>query len=194
MMACGSLHRKVFALAQAHRQRAAAPRADDDIGHVEVQHGDAVGADDLFERGAHGFEQTRFVVRAARLVVNLADEVGEDFGVGLGGKRVPGLDQRGAEHLVVFDDPVVDQGEAARLVEVRVGVFIDGPAVRGPARVADADAARRGLFLEQIGEGLDASGAFAALELAAVDGRDPGGVVAAVFQPPQPVEQDGGGR
>ena len=40
---------------------------------------------------------------------------------------------------VVLDDAVVDDGDGAVAAEVRVGVAVGGGAVRGPARVADAD-------------------------------------------------------
>ena len=183
---------EVLALAQPDRQRTAAPRADEHVGHVEVHHRDAVGADHLLERRARGFQQPCLGVRAAGLVVELADEVGQDLGVGLRAKLMPRLHERRAEHLVVFDDAVVHERQPAGLVEVRVRVGIVGLAVGGPARVGDADLAGRFVLLQQIRERLDAALALAGLDQAAVDGGQPGGVVAAVFEPPQAVEEDGG--
>ena len=55
--------------------------------------------------------------------------------------RVAFGDQLRAQRGVVLDDAVVDDGDFARTVEMRVRVFIGGPAVRRPARVADADVA-----------------------------------------------------
>ena len=69
------------------------------------------------------------------------DQVGEDFGIGLARERVAFADQFGAQRGVVLDDPVVDDGEFPRAVQVRVRVFIRRAAVGGPARVADADVA-----------------------------------------------------
>ena len=48
------------------------------------------------------------------------------------------------EAVVIFDDAVVDDGDFAGLVEVRMGIFVRGRAVRGPARVADAEDAGGG--------------------------------------------------
>ena len=129
---------------------------------------------------------------AAGGVVNLADEVGQDFGVGLGAEAVPGFEQWGAQGLVVLDDAVVDQRQPPRLVIVRVSVFVGGPPVRGPAGVGNTDVARRRRLGQQVGEGLDAPGTLAGFEPSAVDGDQPGGIVAPVFQPPQTIEQDGG--
>ena len=185
---------KILPLAETHRQWRAAPRADDDIGHVQVHGRDAVGADDLFERRAGGLQEPRLGVLAARLVVDLPDEMGQDFGVRLGAELVPGLQQLGPENLIVFDDPVVDQRQPPGLVEMRVRVLVRGTAVRGPASVGNADLPGGGMLFEQVGEHLDAPGALADFELAAVNGGEARRVVAAIFQPPQPVQQDGGRR
>ena len=45
------------------------------------------------------------------------------------------------ERVVIFDDAVVDDGDFAGLIEVRMGIFVRRRAVRGPARVADAEIA-----------------------------------------------------
>ncbi len=42
---------------------------------------------------------------------------------------------------IVFDDAVVDHDDAPGAVAVRVGVLFRGPAMRGPARVANAEGA-----------------------------------------------------
>ena len=80
---------KIFVLAHAEHERAAAPRADDEIRNVAMNQRDAVGADDLLQRGAHGVDQKRLVPcadrsRRRRVVVNVADQMREDFGVGFG--------------------------------------------------------------------------------------------------------------
>ena len=132
---------------------------------------------------------------AAGFVVNLADEVGEDLGVGLRTEPVPGFHERRAEGLVVFDDPVVDEREPAGLVEMRVGVGVVGLAVRGPARVADADRGQGASFSFN----KSASAWMRPLHLRVsiwppIDGGQPGGIVAAVFEPAQAVEEDGSRR
>ena len=77
-----------------------------------------------------------------------------------------------AEGGVVLDDAVVDQGELAGLVQVRMGIGVAGQAVRGPAGVADAQGAGDGFCLERLRQAGDAAHAFAHLERAAVQRAD----------------------
>lgn len=69
--------------------------------------------------------------------VLLGEEVGDDLGVGLGGQFVPAFGQLLAQGGEVLDDAVVDDGDPARVVHVRVGVGVGGPAVGGPPGVPD---------------------------------------------------------
>ena len=66
------------------------------------------------------------------------DEMRDDLGVGLGDEGVPFALQLLLQIEVVLDDAVVDDDDAAGAVAVRVRVLFGRPAVRGPARVADA--------------------------------------------------------
>ena len=50
----------------------------------------------------------------------MADEPGEDFGVGLGGELDALFEQFGLEGEVIFDDTVVDDGNRAGLVGMSV--------------------------------------------------------------------------
>jgi hypothetical protein len=74
--------------------------------------------------------------------------------VSVGAEGVAGLELAFLEAVVIFDDAVVDDGDFAGLVEVRMGIFIGGRAVGGPAGVADAEAAGDGLNLEKPGQAL----------------------------------------
>ena len=67
------------------------------------------------------------------------DELGDGFGVGFGGEFLAVALQLGAQLGVVFDDAVMDDGDARGAV--RVGVAFGGRAMGGPARVADAGGA-----------------------------------------------------
>lgn len=58
---------------------------------------------------------------------------------------------------VIFDDAVMDQGQAAGAVGVGVGVRVAGDAVGGPAGVADADVAGQGLFPDEVFQDLEAA-------------------------------------
>jgi hypothetical protein len=67
------------------------------------------------------------------------DQVRDDLGVGLRFELVAELAQAIALLLVVLDDAVVHQREFA-VAHVRMRVAFGDAAVRGPARVADAQA------------------------------------------------------
>src|SRR5262249_44095236 len=125
----------------------------------------------------------------ARLQLDV-DEVGDDLGVGLRGERAPLGDELGAQRAVVLDDAVVHHADARDLV--RVGVLVGGLAVGGPAGVADAELPRRRRGAQQALQGVELAAAADDLALTAVPDGDAGRVVAPVFQPAQPREQDGG--
>ena len=92
-----------------------------------------VGASTSRSAGGDGFLEVA--------LVELADQVGQHLGVGLGLERVPPLLERLPDGAGVLDDAVVDEGDPAALVGVGMGVGGGGGAVRGPAGVADPDGA-----------------------------------------------------
>src|SRR5699024_9758589 len=95
-----------------------------------------------------------------------------------------------AQGLVVFDDAVVHHGDPAG--HVRVRVVLAGRAMRGPARVRDAGAAReRPCQVTLFHLAHFAPGAHA-LDAAFVEPGQAGGVVAALFQGLQAGDEDGG--
>jgi hypothetical protein len=86
----------------------------------------------------------------------------------------------------------VDDDDAASAVAVRVRVLLGGAAVRGPARVADAVGPVERLEPDGLFEVAQLALGAADVEASAlVNDRYPGRVVAAVFELPQPVEDDG---
>ena len=91
--------------------------------------------------------------RALALLIVVADQMGQDFGVRGGTEGVAGFEELFLEAVVILDDAVVDDGDFAGLVQVRVGIFVGGRAVGGPAGVADAELAGGGLVLEADGPG-----------------------------------------
>ena len=80
------------------------------------------------------------------VVLHLLDEVGDDLGVGLGDELVALGGEFALQVEVVFDDAVVDDDDAAGAVAMGMGVLFGGPAVRGPAGVADAEGAVEGML------------------------------------------------
>ena len=182
---------EVLALPEPEHERAAAPRADDRLRHIAVQHEDAVGADALLQGRAHRLDQPRPRRLAARRVKLLADQVREHFGVGLRMKGVAFAGELLAQGGVVFNHAIVAEHELAALVGVRVRVLIGHTAVGGPAGVRDADGTGRRRLLDQLGEAGDAADAFADFDLPLRQRRHPRRIVAAIFQPAQSIEKDG---
>ena len=136
----------VLVVAEANHQRRIEARADEQLGVVGREHGQRIRAVEALERGPHGGQEVT-------LVVGL-DEVRDDFRVGLGSELVTLSLQLGLELGEVLDDAVVDDEDLAVAVGVRVCVDVGRLAVRRPARVADAELARRHVRLELLDEGV----------------------------------------
>ncbi len=171
-----------FVIAEADGEGGAATGADDEFGVIGEDEGEGVGAFEAaegFGGGLQGREATGEVI---------IEELGDGFGIGFGGEDLAGGFEFGAERQVVFDDAVMDDGDAGGAV--RVGVGFGGGAVGGPACVADAGGAGEG----GRGEGGGEVGEFA-LGAAAGDGTvDQGGdastVIAAIGEAAEAVEQE----
>ena len=125
--------------------------------------------------------------RRQALIQVVGDEMQHRLGVGLGLEHVALGGELLAQLLEVLDDAVVHDGDA--LVHVRMGVALDRLAVRRPARVADAGASLQGLVGEPQLEVLELALGAPAVEMAVLDGGDAGGIIAAIFEPPQRVDE-----
>ena len=103
-------------------------------------------------------------------------------------------DELGFEGEVVLDDAVVHDDEGAGAVAVGVGIFFGWTAVRGPARVADAEGAGDGVGGDDGFEVAELAGGAAELEAGGASGYgDAGGVIAAVLEAAQAFDDDGHG-
>ena len=194
----GVTGQEMFAFADPHQQRRSPPRAHDGVRTVRANDSDTIGADDFLERFHHGPGQSRRAVRVLRpagrfhFCVMLADQMGEDLGVGLRTKLVSRQNQALFDPLEVLDDAVVDHCDPAARVEVRVGVFVRRRAVCGPAGVADTHLAGSGPGIQDLAKTfIDLSFFLARLQFRAVQHAQAGAVVAAVFEPAQPLQEDG---
>ena len=83
------------------------------------------------------FQQDR-LARASAELHFLLDQVGDDLGIGLGDESVALRRQLALQRQVIFDDAVMHDHNAPGAVAMRMRVLLGGPAVRRPARVADA--------------------------------------------------------
>ena len=138
---------KVFAagrVAHTQHQRRTFTCTDHAMGFVAAEHGNGISTFELAHGALHSVEQIA--------VVQMVDEVGNDLGVGLAGEGVALGHQGGAQFVVVFNDAVVHQGNAARDGGVVVGVGVGAVrkmwvgvvhcrhAVGGPAGMGNAGA------------------------------------------------------
>ena len=114
------------------------------------------------------------------------DQMGDHFCVGVGGELAPLRLQPRAQLAVVLDDAVVDHGDAAGGVRMRVGLA--RLAMRRPARVPDACRAAHRAAGDEALQLRELALGPAQLDRAVGEGREPRRIVAAVLEPPQPVQ------
>ena len=186
---------ELLAVAGADHQRRLAARADEEAGLVGAHRDEREVAVELGVRGADGLDEVALVERA--------DELRDGLGIGLRRELAAAGLERRAQLGVVLDDAVEDDLDAARGVVVGVGVGLAHAAVGGPAGVADAGRRRgRRVAAARAGESRHAVGArdggaqarevadrAHAVEAAVALEGDARGVVAAVLQGGQAVEQ-----
>src|ERR1700736_798468 len=95
------------------------------------------------------------------------------------------------DRLVIFDYAIMNECDFSAGVKMWMRIFVGDLAVRSPSSVADPKVPSRRFLLHQFSQRCDSAGAFASLDVIAVHNRNPGRVITAIFEPPQPVQQDG---
>ena len=186
---------ELLAVAAPDDERALLASGDQEVGLLDADRDERIVTAKAVVGPTDRLDEATTAVELAR------DEVGDDLRIGLRCEDGAIGDELLLELQVVLDDAVDDDVDAVVVVEVRVGVLLRDPAVRGPAGVPDARRRRpRG----------DGDGPFAALggchgaaqaaevadrahglQLGAREHGDAGGVISAVLQLLQPLEQDG---
>ena len=174
---------EVFADAEADDHRRAVAGGNDFVRAVSGEHGDGVSAAQAGGSGQHGGVQV--------VAVMAVDKMGDDFGVGITMEGVAARAQLVADFLVVFDDAVVDDGDAVA-AHMRVGIAFAWHAVRRPAGVGNAACAAELLFLHFGDEAGHFADSAATLDAATVTNGESRRVIAAIFKAFQAFKQDGG--
>ena len=124
-----------LAVADPEHQRRRATSGDDHAGLV------GVGEDQrevALEPAQHGQHRRGEITCGLAVPVFPGDQVDRDLGVGIAGELHAGQLELLAQGRVVLDDAVVDDGELAGGVAVRVGVAVGGASVGGPPGVPQA--------------------------------------------------------
>ena len=121
--------------------------------------------------------------------VQLADEHGEDLGVGLALEDVAAVLEPGPQGGVVLDDAVVDERDAGAVVAVRVRIGLGDASVGRPAGVGQPQRARETPDrLQPLLKVADPPDRAADVQLPVENGH-PGRVVPAVLEPLEPLDQ-----
>ena len=171
----------ILALAVTDGERRAQAGADDQAGMVAEQDRQREGAVKARQHGGDG----RLRLEPLRQLVG--DEMGDDLAVGLAleGSAL-GLHLL-AQRLEILDDAVVDHRDAVD--DVRMGIADGRRAMRRPAGMGDADLAGQRLGGELARQIVELALGAAAVEPPVDDGADAGAVIAAIFEPPEPVHE-----
>jgi hypothetical protein len=158
--------------------------ADEPVSLPAMHDGDRVGPLDNAQRRTHGIGEVA--------LVGLLDEVGKGLGVRLRRQPMAARLEPVAELPEVLDDPVVDDRDIAGAVLVGMGVEIVRATVRGPACVGEPDGGMRRAIRDRGLEIGQLAGPLLDEQVPTViDERDPGRIVAAVFQAPEPLDENG---
>ena len=157
----------------------------DRVGRIIRDTGDRVGAAEIVGRTQHGLSQP---VRAVPF-----DQMSNHFGVGLGPEAMTFGGERAAELAIILDDPVVNNRQARSTVEMRMRIDVRGTAMRRPPRMRYSgrrmELASVGLQ-SQIGDTRRRDQPLENRRCAAIDHGKAGGIVAAIFEPPDAFDQD----
>ena len=176
-------------LAVADEKRRVLAGGDDPIRRIGAEDAEGVGPLEAVE---HLIDRVHDVVA---VVEEVFKKLRDDLRIGIGGERDAPRQKKFFYMDVIFDDAVVDDRDPSVLADMGMGVYIVRLAVGGPARVADAGAARHGGALRQPAAQLGHIAlAFFDLQAAlAIHDGDAGRVVAPVLEAFQTVKQNGSG-
>ena len=174
------IHRTVTV---ADGERRALARADQKVLLCREQKGERKRAAQARQGGSHS--------RGGRASIRhlVTDEMGDDFGIGFRPKLRALLLQLLAQLAKILDDAVVHHGEP--LGRMGMGVVLGGFSMGRPARVTDADRAAERLAGKPCFELTQLAFGAPARELPVFQRRNTGGIIAAVLQPLERIEQRG---
>ncbi|OPZ97751.1 MAG: hypothetical protein BWY71_01506 [Planctomycetes bacterium ADurb.Bin412] len=115
------------------------------------------------------------------IVVEEADEIGDDFGVGFAGEDAAFFNEPFFESGEIFDDAVMNDGNFAGVVAVRMSIFGGRPAVRGPAGMGNAESTGEGMIFEDFFQDGNSSNGPGHLNILGMNQGDPGRIITPVF-------------
>ncbi len=143
---------EVFAVAYADDDRRSRARGDDLVGFRGGEDAEREGAGEPLDGAADSIFKKNWSACGGGFVLNLLDEVSDDFGIGFSDELVALSGEFTLEVEIVFDDSVVDDDDASGAVAMRVGVFFGGSSMGGPAGMADTESAIKRMFAKDFFE------------------------------------------
>ncbi len=171
-------------VADPQKQRRTVARGHELVGVAAGYDSEAVGAIHLRQRGGDGILQVP--------VEGLVDQVREDLGIGLAAERVAQLLELPPQDRGVLDDPVVDDGDLAAAIVVRVRVRGGRGAVGRPARMGQTERSVRQVPFDRFRQLGDLARHLSSIEAPVGADGDSRRVVAPILQPPQTLQQQRG--
>ena len=175
-----------LAVAQPDGQRAALARHDHQVVIAAKDHGEREGAFQPLQRVVDGADRVFAGFQLGR------DKMSDHFGVGVAGEGGAVAHQLFLQLAEILDDAVMHHRH--QLGHMRVGIGFDRLAVGRPAGMADAGVTQQRLTLEPFLEIAQLAFGAPPAEMAVLDGGDARGIVAAIFQTLQRVDQLFGNR
>ncbi len=171
----------VLTVTDTHNQRWALSEGDDGLGLPLTHRNNRI----LTDESGHHLENP-FTQRPGFS----AEQLGDEFGVGVRGQFDPVLEKFPPQRGVVLQDSVVDHRDRSRRIHLGVGVGLGRGAVGRPAGMADSGGSMERAVVGQLFEIPEL--ALGAKDLNAVSAwhGHPGGIITAVFEPPQAIEDD----
>ena len=170
-----------FALAGTDGKRAAAPCADHEVFLALEQESQGECAFQPGQDAGNGVARRSTVLQFAR------HHHGDDLGVGLAFEGEAVGNQLVLELAEILDDAVMDNAHRPGCVRMRI-CFRSRP-MRGPARMADADRSRQGLFAKPPLQIAQLALGTTTIQPTAIQRRDAGRVVSAIFETLQRVDE-----
>ncbi len=170
-----------LALAIAHDQRRAEPRADQHVGMVAEGDGQRKGTAQARQHLLHCI-----LWRQARLDLP-AEQMDHGLGIGFAFEDPAIGDKFVAQLLEILDNPVVDKRDMRG--RMWVGIALGRGPMRGPARMRDTGDTSSGVARQFLDQVFQLALSPATQQLAFVDGTQARAVIAAILHAPEAVEQ-----
>ena len=172
-----SQHRAVFAFA--HDQLAVFAGAIDGVRLVFANNAKRIAAFDHRNHFADGFQHIAVVI--------VAQQVRHHFGIRFAAELVALIDEHFFQFQIVFNDPVMHNGNFTLFIKMRMGVYVRRLAMGGPARMRNAGGAGHSLFRYPVFQVRQTALCLANLQFTLLsDHGNACAVISAVFQPSQP--------